>query len=79
VLNWQIVVNVIFYRFASVVSHIDFRFCKISANQRKDTKILFSDWLFQFLEEIFKFIWKMENETFLQNHENLVILGKSHF
>jgi hypothetical protein len=43
-----------------------------SANQRRDRDFLISDWLDQILMEI----TICENETFLQNDQNLVILGK---
>jgi hypothetical protein len=57
----------------SVASINDFFY---SANQKVFTKILFSDWLFQFCKKIQKFHGK---SNFLQNNENLVILEKLFF
>jgi hypothetical protein len=52
-----------------------FWFAENSTNQKEETKKLISDWLFQNFVREYKN--SLKNWTFLQNLENLVILGIS--
>jgi hypothetical protein len=60
--------NIVDYSFASINGHIDrksnfwafFRFVKNSANQKRDIKIVASDWLFRFLQGNLK-LWNFQN------------------